>query len=92
MKEDVKPVNVTANIFPYHLQQRAQTAINDMIKHDVIEEHPPNQPAPWISIAVLSPKDDGSVRVTLGARNVNNAIQSSNSLIPKQETSRQNFL
>ena len=56
-----------------------------MIKHDVIKEHPPNQPAPWISNAVLSPKDDESVRVTMDARNVNKAIQSSNYPIPKQE-------
>ena len=85
VKEGVKPVNVPATTFPYHLQQRAQAAIDDMIKHDVIEEHPPNQPAPWISNAVLSPKDDESVRVTMDARNVNKAIQSSNYPIPKQE-------
>ena len=84
-KGDVKPVNVPAHTFPYHLQQRAQAAINDMIKQGVIEEHPPNQPAPWVSNAVLTPKDDGSVRVTMDARNVNKAIQSSNYPIPKQE-------
>ena len=84
-KDDVKPVNVPAHTFPYHLQQRAQAAVDDMIKQDVIEEHPPNQPAPWVSNAVVTPKDDGSVRVTMDARNVNKAIQSSNYPIPKQE-------
>ena len=56
-----------------------------MIKQDVIEEHPLDQPAPWVSNTVLSPKDDGSVRVTMDARNVNKAIQSSNFPIPKHE-------
>ena len=82
---DVKPVNVPAHSFPYHLQERAQKAIDDMIKQDVIEEHPLDQPAPWVSNSVLSPKEDGSVRVTMDARNVNKAIQSSNFPIPNHE-------
>ena len=31
-----------------NILQGTQAAIDDMIKHDVIEEHPPNQPDPWI--------------------------------------------
>ena len=62
---EVKPVNVPAHPFPYHLQERAQAAIDEMIKQDVIEEHPHDQPAPWVSNAVLAPKEDGSIRVTL---------------------------
>lgn len=82
---DVKPVNVPAHSFPYHLKDRAQAAIDEMIKQDVIEEHPRDEPAPWVSNAVLAPKADGSIRVTLDARNVNKAILSSNIPIPKQE-------
>lgn len=81
----IKPVNVPAHSFPYHLKERAQKAINEMIEQDVIEEHPCDQPAPWISNAVLAPKHDGSIRVTLDARNVNKALLSSNQPIPKQE-------
>ena len=43
------------------------------------------EPAPWISNAVYVPKPDGSLRVTLDARNVNKAIISSNLPIPRQE-------
>ena len=62
-----------------------------MIDEDVIEEHPPNQPALWVSCAVITPKpkSDGEIRVTLDARNVNKAIQSSNLPIPRQEDIRQ---
>jgi hypothetical protein len=82
---DVKPVNVPAHSFPYHLKERAQKVIDEMIEQDVIEEHPCDQPAPWISNAVLAPKQDGSIRVTLDARNVNKALLSSNQPIPKHE-------
>ena len=38
-----------------------------------------------VSNAVLAPKEDGSIRVTLDARNVNKALISSNQPIPRQE-------
>ena len=56
-----------------------------MLKQDVIEEHPTDQPAPWISNTVISPKTDGSLRMTLDGRNINKAILSSNLPIPRQE-------
>ena len=55
-----------------------------MIKDEVIEEHLNNEPAPWVSCAVVVPKDDGSLCITLDARNVNKALISSNHPIPKQ--------
>ena len=82
---DVKPVNVPAHSFPYHLKDRTQSAIEEIIRQDVIEEHPHDEPAPWVSNAVLAPKSDGSIRVTLDARNVNKALLSSNVSIAKQE-------
>ena len=36
---EVKPVDVPAHSFPYHLRERAQKAINGMIEQDVIVEH-----------------------------------------------------
>ena len=56
-----------------------------MIEQDVIEKHPCDQPAPWISNAVLAPKQDGSRRVTLDPRNVNKSLLSSNQPILKHE-------
>ena len=58
-----------------------------MIDNDIIEQHPINEAAPWVSNSVIQPKPDGSgsVRVTLDARNVNKALISSNHPIPKYE-------
>ena len=83
--ESVKPVNVPPRSIPYHLQERAQRTIDEMIKQDVIEEQPSNEPAPWVSNAVLTPKPDGSIRMTLDARNVNKAIHATNQPIPRHE-------
>ena len=56
-----------------------------MINHDIIEEHPINPPAPWVSNIVIKPKSDRSLRMTLDARNVNKAIIPTNQPIPPYE-------
>jgi hypothetical protein len=81
----VKPVASPARPVPYHLKERIRTEIDKMVAQDVIEEHPPTEPAPWVSNAVIAPKSDGAIRMTLDARNVNKAIQASNLPIPRQE-------
>ena len=84
-KENVKPVCVPPRSFPYHLKERAQKAIDEMINEGIIEEHPADEPAPWVSNSVLAPKPDGKLRVTLDARNVNKAIEPSKVPIPRHE-------
>ena len=81
----MKPVNVPQRLIPYHFREHAQKAIDTMVKEDVIEKHPENKPAPWISCTVIAPKPYGDIRVTLDARNVSKAIQSTNIPIPRQE-------
>ena len=56
-----------------------------MIEQEVIEKHPPNEPAQWVSNTVLAPKSDGSIRITLDARNVNKAMLANNHPIPRHE-------
>ena len=56
-----------------------------MMQKDVIEEHTSNEPAPWVSCAVVAPNSYGNIRITLDGRNVNKAIQSTNIPIPRQE-------
>ena len=41
--------------------------------------------APWVSNIVIAPKDNGDIRITLDAKNLNKAMQSSNFPIPRQE-------
>ena len=81
----VKPVVAPPRATPYHLKYRINSVLQEMISNDVIEEHPVGEPTPWISNAVFIPKPNGSLRVTLDARNINKAIQSSNLPIPRQE-------
>ena len=81
----VKPVVSPARPTPYHLTERIGKVINELIENDVLEEHPVGEPAPWVSNAHIVPKADGGLRVTLDAKKVNKAIQSSNLPIPRQE-------
>ena len=55
------------------------------MKQDIIEEHPINEPAPWVSNAIIAPKLEGSIRMTLDARNGNKAILPTNHEIPRHE-------
>ena len=86
----VKPVAVPPRTIPYHLKARAEKVIQEMLNEDVIEVHPTNQPAPWVSGAVIvpKPKTDGEIRISMDARNVNKAIQSNNLPIPRKEDIR----
>lgn len=70
---------------PYHLKERVDEVISEMLVNDVIEEHPCGEVAPWASNIVIAPKDDGGIRVTLDAKNLNKAIPASSFPIPRQE-------
>ena len=83
--KDVKPVAEPPRRIPYHLKSRVDHVISDMLAQDVIEEHPKGEHAPWVSNMVIAPKDDGDIRITLDAKNVNKALLSSNFPIPRQE-------
>ena len=81
----VEPIAEPPRRIPYHLESRVKELIGEMLQNDVIEEHPLGEPAPWVSNIVIAPKDDGDIRITLDAKNVNRAILSSNYPIPRQE-------
>ncbi|CAB4041353.1 Hypothetical predicted protein, partial [Paramuricea clavata] len=68
---------------------RVAKVIEETVSQDVIDEHPPIEPAPWVSNAVIAPKPDGTIHITLDARNVNKAIQASNLPIPRQRILKQ---
>lgn len=91
VNHDVKPISEPPRTIPYHLKDRAQQAIDGMIRDGIIEEHPASEPAQWVSNIVLAPKSDGSIRVTMDARNVNKAILSCNYPIPRHEDIKAKF-
>ena len=83
--KEVKPKVDPPRTIAYHLRDRVDKIITEMCSNDIIEEHPTTEPAPWISNCVLEPKPDKSLRMTLDARNINKAIESSNLPIPRAE-------
>lgn len=52
------------------VQKKAFKVIEDMINQGIIEEHPINELAPWISNAVITSKQDGLIRMTPDILNV----------------------
>ena len=91
INEDVKPVAEPPRRVPYHLASRVDEVIDDMLSQGVIEEHPKGEHAPWVSNLVIAPKDDGGIRLTLDAKNVNKALMSNNFPIPRQEDIKANL-
>ncbi len=84
----IKPKVTPERTTPYHLQDRVQSLIDSMVSDGIIEELPAHEAAPWISAMTIAPKPNGDIRMTLDARNVNKALQSSNLPIPRQEDIR----
>ena len=84
----IKPIAVPPRSVSYHLKGRVSDTIDNRLKEGVTEEHPINDPSPWVSCAVIVPKTNGSIRITLDARNANKALISTNQPIPKQEDIR----
>lgn len=81
--ESIPPVAQAARSVPYHLQSKFSNAIRQMEEDGIIEEH--HGPAPWVSNVVLTPKDDGNIRVTIDLREVNKSILATIIPIPRVE-------
>ena len=79
--QDVPPVAQPARPIPFHLRERFNREILRMEEQGIIEEH--HGPAPWVSNAVLAPKDDGGVRVTIDMRQANPAIKDTHLPVPR---------
>ena len=60
--EKIKSVAVKPRSAPYNLQARVADSLENLIKNDVIEEHVSNKAEPWVSCAVVAPKDGDSLR------------------------------
>ena len=80
-----KPIELPRRSIPCYLQEKVVQVISEMLRNDAIEEHHSNEPAPWISNNAVTPKTDGSLRVTPDAKNIKKAIQSRNLSLPRQE-------
>ena len=81
--ENIPPVYQPARPIPFHIREKLDRELQWMEEDDVIEPH--SGPAPWVSNTVLSPKDDGGVRLTVDMRCANKAILKTNLPIPRLE-------
>ena len=81
--ESVKPVKEPPRQVAFHLTSKRDKALEEMERAGVIVEH--QGPTSWVSNLVLTPKDDGSTRVTLDFRNVNKAVRTNSLPIPRPE-------
>lgn len=81
--QKIPPIAQASRPVPFHLQDRFQRIITQMEEAGIIEEH--DGPAPWVSNPVLTPKDDGDIRVTIDLREANKAIKATNIPIPRVE-------
>ena len=63
LKSDARPVRASPRRLPYHLQDRAESAVQTMIQDGVLEEHPIDEPCLWKANVVVEVKDDGNLRV-----------------------------
>lgn len=52
---------------PYHLRDRKEELIHEMISQDVIEEYANSEPLQCTANCVLLPKNDESIFITLDA-------------------------
>lgn len=63
---------------PYHLRDRKEKLIHEMMSQNVIEEHSDSELAPCVTNVVLAPNNDGSIRMTLNVQNANKAVLAKN--------------
>ena len=63
--DSIKPTAEPARTIPYFLEDKVKEVVDDMVRQDIIEEHPRDEPALWTSNIVIVLKDDGDIRLEL---------------------------
>ena len=70
--ETVKPVIQPIRRIPYHLREKLDRKLNELVDLDIIE--PVDGPSQWISPVVVIPKKNGDVRICVDMRRANQAV------------------
>ena len=73
IKDTVQPVIQPQRRIPYHLRKAVSKELEKLQDEDIIERVK-DQPTPWISPIVCTPKKDGSIRLCVDMREANQAI------------------
>ena len=83
--DKVIPIAQPQRRIPFHVRDKVKDAIEKLEKEGIIERVPENQPTPWVSLVVVVPKSDGTVRLCLDMRLANQAIRRVRHSIPTME-------
>ena len=83
----IKPVIQPQRRLPFHLRNKVDSKIKELLALDIIEPAP--GPSSWISPLVAIPKANGDIRVCVDMRQANIAIQRTRYPIPTIEDSLQ---
>ena len=78
--ETIRPIQSKIRHVPFHIRDKVELAIKELIENDIIE--PAEGPTPWISPIVPVPKEDGSIRICTDAREANKAIKRERFVMP----------
>ena len=74
INENIKPVVQPQRRIPYHIRNDVSKALQKLVVEDMIEKVC-DQPTPWISPIVCTPKKDGGTRICVDMRAANQAIK-----------------
>jgi hypothetical protein len=75
LKENAEPVIHTPQRCPIHLKSEIQSELDKMEQQGIIERIPQGQPTEWLSSLAYPRKKDGTLRVCLDQRDLNQAIK-----------------
>lgn len=90
LKPDAKPVVAPYRPIPFHLREKVDAEIQQMLKDDIIE--PVDGPVEWISNPVIVPKSDPEqIRICCDLKAVNACLQDTRKPIPTVEELKTRF-
>lgn len=75
-------MSLKARRIPFHIRQKVDDALDNLLRDDIIETIPDRQPTPWVSPIVVVAQKDNSVRLCIDMRKPNSAIKRTRYPIP----------
>ena len=86
MREDAVPVIAPTRRLAFKLQDMVDEEVDRMVKLDVAEKIPENEPTEWLNTLVVVEKPDGKVRLCLDPRHLNKSIKREHFQLPTAES------
>ena len=90
--ENVTPVVQRQRKIPLNLMEKAEEKISQLLRQDIIERYPDNEPRSWVSPPVIAPKPNSEdIRFCVDMRMANKAIKRTFRQIPNMEDTVNRF-